>query len=149
MNELKLHESEERYRSLFEGNSVVMLLINPHTGNIVDANHAAVSYYGWPRSKLKKMKITDINTLSTEEVHAAMNEAASYQKNFFEFRHRMANGDIRDVNVYSGNILTNGKELLYSCIIDVTEANANKKNFSKPKKRQKKPISPSLFFLQT
>jgi PAS domain S-box-containing protein len=147
LNELKLHESEERYRSLFEGNSVVMMLINPHTGNIVDANHAAVSYYGWPRSKLKKMKITDINTLSTEEVHAAMNEAASYQKNFFEFRHRMANGDIRDVNVYSGNILTNGKELLYSCIIDVTEANANKKELFKAKEAAEKANKSKSLFL--
>jgi len=147
LNEIRLHDSEERYRSLFEGNSVVMLLINPHTGNIEDANHAAVSYYGWRRSKLKRMNISEINTLSKEKVYAAMNEAASYKKNFFEFRHRMANGDIRDVNVYSGRILANGKELLYSCIIDVTEAKSNKKELVKAKESAEKANKSKSLFL--
>jgi len=133
LNAQKLQESEERYRSLFEDNLVVMLLIDPETGNIKDANKAAVSFYGWNRSRLKKMKITDINALNNNDVKLAMNDAVSQKRNFFEFRHRLASGDIRDVNVYSGRIMLKEQILLYSCIIDVTEAVSNRKELVKAK----------------
>ncbi|MCK5664731.1 MAG: PAS domain S-box protein, partial [Thiotrichaceae bacterium] len=42
-----LRESEERYKSLFKNNHSVMLLIDPDNADIVDANPAAISYYGW------------------------------------------------------------------------------------------------------
>ena len=47
--EAALRESEERYRSLFEDNHAVMLLIDPQSGAIVDANPAACAWYGWTR----------------------------------------------------------------------------------------------------
>ncbi|HEX2999489.1 MAG TPA: PAS domain S-box protein [Armatimonadota bacterium] len=39
----------------------------------------------------------------------------------FFFRHRLANGEVRDVEVYNGPIEVAGKQLLYSIIHDVTE----------------------------
>ncbi len=39
----------------------------------------------------------------------------------FNFSHRLANGNIRDVEVYSGPIVIQGKQHLYSIIHDVTE----------------------------
>ena len=62
--ETALRESEERYRSLFKNNHSVMLLIDPGSADIVDANPAAVSFYGWSIEALTGKKITDINTLS-------------------------------------------------------------------------------------
>jgi PAS domain S-box-containing protein len=41
--EKNLRESEEQYRSLFQNNHSVMLLVDPKTADIVDANPAAVS----------------------------------------------------------------------------------------------------------
>ncbi|HRX48757.1 MAG TPA: PAS domain S-box protein, partial [Spirochaetota bacterium] len=55
--ENRLIESESRYRSLFENNQSVMLIIDPSDGRIVDANEAAVKYYGWSRDELKSMNI--------------------------------------------------------------------------------------------
>jgi DNA-binding NtrC family response regulator len=46
-----LAESESRYRSLFENNHVVMLLINPESGDIIDANSAASRFYGWSKQE--------------------------------------------------------------------------------------------------
>ena len=45
-----------------------MLLIDPKTANIVDANPAAVSFYGWSYETLIRKKIIDINTLTEEQV---------------------------------------------------------------------------------
>lgn len=116
-----LRESEERYRSLFENNHAVMLIIDPTTGTIVDANPAASTYYGWTRDELRHMQIDQINTLSPAEVRAEMQRARAQERNHFLFKHRRADGTIRDVEVYSGPIEFRGQKLLYSIVHDITD----------------------------
>jgi PAS domain S-box-containing protein len=116
-----LRESEERYGSLFKNNHLVMLLIDPETADIVDANPAACAFYGWSEQEFASKKITDINTLTKEEIFREMEKAKSEKRNHFLFRHRLANREIRDVEVYSGPIKLHGKQLLYSIIHDITE----------------------------
>jgi PAS domain S-box-containing protein len=116
-----LKESEERYRNLFRENRSVMLLIDPHSGDIVDANPAACSFYGYNRKDLTSMKITDINPLDHETIFQKLQQAKLKQCGFFGFRHRLANGETRNVDVYSGPVILNGKTLLHSIIHDVTD----------------------------
>ena len=119
--ETALRESEERYRSLFKNNHSVMLLIDPGSADIVDANPAAVSFYGWSIEALTGKKITDINTLSDEQVFQEMGKAKTEQRRVFYFQHLLANGEIRDVEVFSGLIKVHGRELLYSIIHDISK----------------------------
>jgi len=116
-----LRESEERYKSLFKNNHSVMLLIDPESANIVDANPAAISFYGWSHEELTRKKITDINTLTERQVFQEMKRAKTEQRRIFYFKHRLASGKIRDVEVYSGPIKVYGRELLYSIIHDITK----------------------------
>ena len=108
-------ESEEFYSALFQNNHAVMLLIDPETADIVDANQAACSFYQYSYESLIKMKMHDINTLSKESVFEAMRQARLEHKNYFHFQHRLANGEIRDVEVYSGPVRIEGRDssLLY------------------------------------
>ncbi|MFZ5453126.1 MAG: PAS domain S-box protein [Thermodesulfobacteriota bacterium] len=115
-----LRESEERYRSIFQNHHTVMLLVDPETGAIMDANPAACAYYGFSKEELLARKITDFNTLPPEQVFQAMQRAKTEKRKHFEFQHRLANGAIRDVEVFTGPIRVNGQELLYSIINDVT-----------------------------
>jgi PAS domain S-box-containing protein len=117
----QLRESEERYRSLFENNHAVMLLIDPNTAAITDANPAACAYYGWNRKELMERRIDEINTLTRKEIHAEMQLARAEKRNHFFFQHRLASGAIRDVEVYSGPIQVMGKAMLYSIIHDITD----------------------------
>ncbi len=119
--EKELKESESRYRSLFWENSAPMLLINPSTGNIVDANQAACEYYGYRCEELQKMKISQINTLGPDEVKMEMSRSVGGEKRKFDFRHRLASGEVRDVDVYSGPVYLQGRQLLYSIVHDVTD----------------------------
>jgi len=121
MAEESLKESEERYHSLFDNNHAVMLLIDPNSGNIIDVNPAATSFYGYNNDELIKMNIDDINILSEEEIHDKMQKSVSSQQNHFLFKHRLASGEIRDVDVYSGTFAVDGKKLLYSIVHDVTD----------------------------
>jgi PAS domain S-box-containing protein len=118
--ERDLRESEAQYRSLFKNNHSVMLLIDPETANIVDANPAAVNFYGWSYEDLTCKKITDINRLTKEQVFAVMEKVKMEQRKHLYFRHLLASGEIRDVEVYSGPIKVHGRELLYSIVHDIT-----------------------------
>ncbi len=113
---------QDIHRQIFEKNLAVQLLIDPDTGRIVEANPAACAFYGYAREELIQRKITDINSLPVSEVHAAMGQATGERKNTFRFRHRLATGEIRDVEVHSGPIEVDGRRLLYSIIHDVTDS---------------------------
>ncbi|MEI6900151.1 MAG: PAS domain S-box protein [Bacteroidota bacterium] len=117
----ELNQSEARYKSLFQGNHSVMLLVDPQTGDIKDANPAATKYYGWSHDELCRMHISKINTLSAAEVKEEMEKARKEKRNHFFFKHQLANGKIRDVEVYSGPIKFHETTLLYSMVHDITD----------------------------
>ncbi len=119
--EEKLRQSEARYRSLFQNKHTVMLIIDPADGAIVDANPAAVTFYGWSPAELCNMNIAEINTMSAREVKKEMQRSLNSKCKCFSFRHRRADGSIRDVEVVSGPISIEGKQLLYSIVNDITE----------------------------
>ncbi len=116
-----LRESESRFRKLFQEHSAIMMVIEPDTGRIVDANFAAAGFYGWSVKELRRMYVQEINTLPSEEVKKEMEKSCSLVQNYFLFRHRRADGSIRDVDVFSNKVNIAGKPLLYSVIHDVTE----------------------------
>ena len=116
-----LVENEERYRQMFENNHAVKLLIDPTSGAIVDANPAAAEFYGYSLTELRRMTMAQINRLPAEQVAAEMARAASAQRTYFLFRHRLASGEVRDVEVYSSPFVFKGQRLLYSVIHDITE----------------------------
>ena len=118
--ERSLRESEARYRSLFENSRAVMLTIDPRDGAIVDANPAAERFYGWTRERLRHMRVRDINVLAPVEIQARMDEARAGARDIFYFRHRLADGSVRDVAVYSGPIDFGGRQLLFSIVHDIT-----------------------------
>ncbi len=119
-SEETLKKSEERFRTLFENHSVIILL-DPDTGNIIDANHAAADFYGWSVEQLKQMHIQQITNVSSDEVMVNMDKIRASKQNQFLFRHRRADGSIRDVEVFSNKIELEGKDILYAIIHDVTE----------------------------
>jgi PAS domain S-box-containing protein len=114
--------SEERFRKLFEDHSAIKLIIEPETGKIIDANKAAAEFYGWTCDELKQMNIMQINTLSPEAIRNEMNSVRVQKKNRIEFLHRLKNGSIRDVDVFSSKVEISGKDYLHSIIFDITDS---------------------------
>ncbi len=78
-------------------------------------------FYGWSGDQMLRMKIQDINEIAAEEVRKAMDTVSRHQPSRFEFRHRKADGTLRDVEVFSSKIKLRDKELLYSIIHDITD----------------------------
>ncbi len=119
--ERELRESSERIRNLFRSHDAVMLLIEPASGRIIDANLAAKRFYGYPVSSLREMSIHDINMFSPEEVERERISALEGSRDFLVFPHRLANGEIRVVEVHSSPIQIGGETILFSIIHDISE----------------------------
>ncbi len=146
--EKTLKESEEKFRRLFEDHMAVKLLIDPFSGEIIDANKSAALYYGWSRQELKQMKIQDINTLPTEEVEKNIQKAKSRKQIQFEFEHRLKNGSVRDVEVYSSKIEIGKKEVLHSIIRDITYRKQVEEALIKSKEKAEESDRLKTAFLQ-
>ena len=98
-----------------------MLLVDTETARILDANPAAADYYGYPLLQLKQMKVSEINMLSPAEILDKIEQAVSRRENAVLFSHRLASGEIRQVEVHSTPIHVEKTEQLLSIIHDVTE----------------------------
>lgn len=118
--ESELRRSEARYRQIFETNQAIKLIINPENGRIIEANDAATVFYGYDSKTLTSMTITEINALSDDDVQREMRQAREANQLYFEFRHRLASGEVRDVEVYTGPVQTEDSMRLYSIIHDIT-----------------------------
>ncbi|PKM66486.1 MAG: hypothetical protein CVU95_10920 [Firmicutes bacterium HGW-Firmicutes-2] len=97
----------------------IMLIINPDSGDIIASSQGARTYYGYDH--IDSMNIKNINILSEAEVDEEMEHAYLEKRNFFHFRHRLANGEIREVHVNSYAMMLDGEDVLVSRIRDVTE----------------------------
>jgi diguanylate cyclase (GGDEF)-like protein/PAS domain S-box-containing protein len=119
--EAALRISEDQFRRFFEDNNAVMLLIDPDSGAIEDANAAASHYYGWAHDELCARKIQEINLLSAEQVAAERRLAVKQQRNYFVFPHRLADGSVHTVEVHSTPVPVGPRNMLFSIIHDVTD----------------------------
>jgi PAS domain S-box-containing protein len=119
--ESALRESEALYRQMFNNHTAMMHLVDPETGSIVEANPAASSFYGYSLEALHQMTIRDLNVMPPEEVTGLLREARTRRQNFFTVPHRLASGEIRQIEIHSVPIQVKGRPLLYSILHDVTE----------------------------
>ncbi|HUW68758.1 MAG TPA: PAS domain S-box protein [bacterium] len=118
--DMLLRESEERYRSIFEESSAVMLIVDPETKAIIDANKSAVAFYGWPHDQLLSMTINDISTIDPERISLELRRAISKEKELFQFEHHRADGSAMQVEVHAGPISIRGKTYLFSVVHDIS-----------------------------
>ncbi|MDK2805278.1 MAG: hypothetical protein PWR08_1017 [Thermoanaerobacterium sp.] len=118
---IRLKQSEALFRSMFENHDVTMLLIDPQSGRIIDANKAACHFYGYSRETMLQKDI---------EAFAYVSSISGDQKCLEALRkgcspciciQRLANGEERVAKVYSFTIDCQRKTLLYLIIFDITE----------------------------
>ncbi len=119
--ELALQASELQFRLLFEQHGAIMLLIDPANGSILNANEAAARFYGYSRATLRRMHIGEINTQPREEVLAILKNVQEERDRHFTTHHRLANGSIRSVDVYTAAINIDKRQLNFAIIHDITD----------------------------
>ena len=114
-------KAKTTYQDMFEKSQAIMILVEGESGKLINANKAACEFYGYTLEQLKTMNISEINSLAHPELLHKMALAQTQQCSYFEFRHRLASGEYKDVEVFSSPIRINNQIYLYSIINDVTQ----------------------------
>jgi len=119
--EAELRQRARQFRRMFKRHSAPMLLVDPDSGGIRNANDAAAEFYGYSTSELAGMTVDDLNRLPADEVEAERERAEAGDRNHFLFEHELADGDVRTVEVHSSPIELEDDALLFSIVVDVTD----------------------------
>ena len=146
----KLYEQEKiknknLLKSLFYEYKTIVLMTTPD-GAIVDANEAAVNFYGYPKNVLVKKNLRDLDIFPAGKVSEALRLAISNRQQYFITRHRLADGSIRDVELYSGMLTVEGEKRLFATVFDITERKQSRRKLkaSLEKYRMAFEVSPDV-----
>ncbi|HWQ57834.1 MAG TPA: PAS domain S-box protein [Clostridia bacterium] len=113
--------SERLYRDLFNKNTAVRLIIDVDTGRIFDANPAAFNFYGYTQEQLIGMSVTDLSGLPMQTVLCNLLASYEEQRNRYQTKHTLSNGDARVVEVFNGPLDIDGRKYVNCIIHDITE----------------------------
>ncbi len=119
---IALAESEKRFKAIFDKSKTVMYIVDPQTTKMVDINNTGANFYGYSKESLLGISMDKINILSHDEIAHEMNLARLENKSVFKFKHRLASGHIRNVNVIASPLTVNNKDFLHCIVIDTTNA---------------------------
>ena len=119
--EESLQISESKFKRLFDSHATVMLLIDARTKAIIDANHAASSFYGWPIDELCTMTLGQLSTKSPQMIDHEIELIRKLGQKIVLSRHRRADGSLHDVEVSTTLIEIQDDEVFYCIINDLTE----------------------------
>lgn len=128
-------EKDINFYQIFTQSPAIWLVIDPETGRIIDANAAATNFYGYSIGELRALTIFEINIASTMRITELMNSVKNSSEKPIIFQHKLKNGFIKDVQVYSSPFLFNTRILLSSIIIDITESKKDKEELQRSRDR--------------
>jgi two-component system, cell cycle sensor histidine kinase and response regulator CckA len=111
-----LKQNDVKFRLLFEVNPLPMCVYDRETLCFMEVNQAAVAHYGYSREEFLSMTITDIRQPDEAAAQPGGDTAASGQ-----WRHRLKDGRVIDVEITSHNISYGGRPSVLSVLQDVTQ----------------------------
>jgi PAS domain S-box-containing protein len=114
-------ESESRFRQFFERHHVPMWEVRIADGTILQANDAAVDLHGYPRDVLQRMKAWEIAEIGRPAMLRLAADAASRGSGKWLLPHRMASGEIRQVEVAATPLTTCDGVVFAGTLIDRTD----------------------------
>lgn len=111
--------AEPAFEDFFREHSMPMMIIAVDDGEILRANPAAENFYGFP--SIEGMNINEINLLTPQQIEQEMKLAATSQRNHLFFRHRLGDGQVRVMGVYSKPFSYDGRDTLISAVYDTSD----------------------------
>jgi len=108
----------EMYSMLFHANPNVMLVVDPDTMKILEANSAAEKFYGYDKKELLKMSIKQLSESSSDQIREVFENAmAGWQMS--DALHRVCGGNVAQVRVFSTTICMAESKVMYLTVFDV------------------------------
>ncbi len=119
-SEALIAASELKYRNQFTENQAVMIIVDPSSQQIVDANPAACNFYGYSFEEMISKKINDINIYPGERSSGWDTSKLTRNSNIGTCIHLLANSEKRHVEVYTSQVTGGGRDLLSLIVFDIT-----------------------------
>lgn len=116
-----LLEREAKYRGVFNNHHTIMLLVDPESGMIVDANEAAATFYGYSVAQLKQINFRRLSSSPESEMANRVRTSLSGRPGPYLSRHVLAGGFRREVEVFAGPIVLGEKTFLCAVVHDVSD----------------------------
>lgn len=125
-NELKrktenINANEFLYRQMFQDNISIMLLLDKQSMEIIDANDAAVKYYGYSHKALINKKYSEICPTSIHKDFKKSLENITASNKLIISNHVLADGTNKYVEVAFSLLETKNREIVYAIIHDISE----------------------------
>ncbi len=121
-SEKTLRDSERRYASLFHENEAVMLLVDPETGLIRDANPAACSFYEYDYDDLIGRRFSDITPgTDSRDPSDQLNQVNLGTKKHFYLENVTSSGIVHNVEIYSTKLFFDNRPVLLLMVHDISE----------------------------
>lgn len=120
--EQAMRESEERYRALVEQSSDGIILVDPETKQILEANPAYQRLLGYSAAELAGLTLYDITTSDQENIDFSIQSVLTKGHHFIgERQHRRKDASMVNVEVSVNLISYSGKKVLCAVVRDITE----------------------------
>ena len=111
----------KRTQSMINNHLAAMLLIDPGSGEIIEANQAAIDFYGYTKEEFLHMTIQDTIMMDIEDIMSMRVKVLEKGQKNFTYPQRLKNGETRIVDIYSSPIEYDDRKVLFSIVFDVTE----------------------------
>ncbi len=111
---------EEAFQRAYKSHAAVMYVVDLATFNIVDANEAALKFYGYDLATILTKRITDLNMTPEQEIRNEIKQAVAEGRSYYNIKHRLASGELRDVEIHANPISIQGKDYSFSIVYDIT-----------------------------
>jgi PAS domain S-box-containing protein len=117
---IQAEKALERYQLLSEHSRDIVLYFR-RSGQILEANQAAVQAYGYDRAELLTLRIADLRAPETRDAIPEQFEQAAQQGILFETVHCRKDGSRFPVEVSSQSAVIGTEDVVLSVIRDITE----------------------------
>ncbi len=117
----ELEASEERYRRLFDANPHPMWVFSPDDFHFLAMNDATVMHYGFTRDQFERMTIADLEPAATDLACDPAGVAPVTGRKGQLRNHRLATGDVRQMDLAAHLIEFDGRHAVLVLAIDVTD----------------------------
>ena len=115
--DLKLRESEEKFRAIFAAESDGIFIVDKESGIIIDCNDAITPMYGY----LKDEVVGQPNTVMSAEPDATR-AATQRVESFIPVRyHKRKDGRVFPVEITANVILVKGRDVIVAAVRDITK----------------------------
>ena len=116
-SEAALRESEARYRGLFEAVSDAIVLVDQQTGEVLEANSAATTLYGYGRAELLTLGAADLSA-EPDQTRQAIASLVPYVPLRW---HRKKDGTVFPVEITGSFFNYQGRKVRVATIRDITD----------------------------